>query len=232
MADDLLFAVQGTPTRDEIEAAANRIGDASFKKIEKLLGLSAFDNELRARIVEAAAVYRRCADVAASERRNLTAIRKYLSDVVEDLQALQERLPGTGVHDPVRSNFLLEVFGHGIKMRRRFVGNDYLTFRTLLNDFTEAAQAASVELAKKRVPPNLRLEAEKWLVRRLGEVFQERTGRNPRDGVESDYAKREFGGTFFEIADEVLRRVGHQQANTTRGRMILRVLSPKMPRPV
>jgi hypothetical protein len=236
MADNLLFAVQGTPipTRDEIEAAANCIGDASFNKIERLLELSAPDNELRARILEAVVVYRSCADVAASERRNLTDIRKYLSGVLEHLQALQEQLPGKGRHDSVKASFLLEVLGQGIKMRRRFVGKDYMTFRALLNDFTRVTQVARVKLKKKRVPPNLRLEGEKWLVRRLAEIFQQRTGRDPRDHVKSNYTKSEYRGTFFEIAEEVLRRLGHQQTNTTRGRMIRRILEdwPKMSRPV
>jgi hypothetical protein len=234
MADDLLFAVQGTPTptRDEIEAARDCIGDASFKKIEKLFGLSVPDSQLRARILEAIVLYRRWPDPAASVRTDLKVIRKYFSDVLQHLQALQEQLPRTGTRDSVKSSFLLEVLGQGIKMRRRFVGKDYMTLRALLNDFTRATQVASVELTKKRVPPNLRLEGEKWLVRRLAEIFQQRTGRDARDHVESNYAKSEYRGTFFEIADEVLRRVGHQQANTTRGSMIRGVLSPKMSRPV
>ena len=233
MADDLLFAVQAiqTPTRNEIEAAATRIGHASFKKIEKLLGLSAPDIELRSRIVEAVVLYRRWPDPAASERRDLKVIRKYFFDVLQHLKALQARLP-EGNHDLVQSNFLLRVLEQGTKTRRRFEGRDYLSFRSALNDFTEATQAASVELTKKRVPPNLSLAAEKWLVWQLAEIFQERTGRNPRDHVKSNYDKSKYRGTFFEIADEVLQRVGHQQVNTTRGRMILAVLLPKTSRPV
>jgi|SRR5262249_6164990 len=233
---DIFVATLGSPmpTAKEVEAARKCITEASFKKLEKLLALKSPDKPFRKEALELVVIYRRHPDPAACERKDLKSIRAYFHDVLQHLQALQERLPGQGKHDLVQSNFLLEVLGQGTKTRRRCGGHDYLTFRTALNDFTEATQAASLEMTKKRLPPNLRLEAEKWLVRRLAEIFQKRTGRDPRDHVESNYAKSEYRGAFFEITDEVLRRVGHRQTNTTRGRMIRKVLEnwPKMSRPV
>jgi len=235
MADDILVAILGSPmvTADEIEAARNCITDASFKKIEKFLRLKSSDAPFRCDILKLIALYRRRPDPAAWEREGLKEVRNYFPKVLKHLRALQERLPGSGTHDLVQTNFLMAILGQVTKTGRRFDNPRYLGFRTALNDLVEVTEAAGVDLRKKRVPPNLSLEAETWLVRQLAEIFQERTGQHPRDHIQSNYAKHKYRGAFFQMADEVLRCVGHPQDNVTRGRMIVRVLQPrKPPRPV
>jgi hypothetical protein len=220
-------------TGHEIEAARNCISDDSFKKVEKLLGLKLPDSQLRRCILEAIALYRRSPNPAALDRKNLKALGEYFSNVLKHLRALQKLLPASGKHNLVQSNFLFAILEQGAKTQRTFEGRNYLQFQKGLNDLVEATEAASVELAKRRVPPNLRLDATKWLVLQLADIFQERTGKAPREHIKSNYDKSKYKGAFFQMADEILRRVGHQQENATRGRMITRMLQPpKISRPV
>jgi len=210
-------------TAHEIEAAGNCIGDASFEKVEKLLGLKPPDSQLRRCILEDIALYRRSPNSAPLDRKNLKALREYFSNVLKHLRALQNLLPVSGVHNLVQSNFLFAILKQAAKAQT-FEGRDYLQFKKALNDLIEATEAASVELAKKRVPPNLRLGAAKWLVWRLADIFHERTGKNPREHIKGNYAKSKYQGAFFQMVDEILTRVGLKQQNVTRGRMIEKVL--------
>src|SRR5262249_13379282 len=99
--------------------------------------------------------------------------------------------------------------------------------------FVKATKAANAKLTTQRVPPNLRLEAVKWLVRELADIFQERTGQDPRDNIQSNYTKSKYKGAFFHLADEILKRVGHRRDNASQGRMIVKaLLRPKVLRPV
>jgi hypothetical protein len=226
---DILTATLGSPipTEEEIEAARNCIDDTSFKMLEKLLKLGSPDIQFRGAILEAIVIYRRSPDPASLDRKNLKALREYFSNVLQHLHDLEKLLPPKGEHDSLQSNFLLRVI-----LEQAFEGRDYLTFQTALNNFVKATKAANAKLTTQRVPPNLRLEAVKWLVRLLAEIFQERTGKDPRDHIQSNYTKSKYKGTFFHLANEILKRVGHRRENATQGRMIVKVLRPKVPRPV
>jgi len=225
---DILVATLGTPmpTAGEVQAARKCITEASFKKLEKLLTLKSPDEPFRKEVLELIAIYRRRSDPAACERKDLKAIRAYFREIVQHLHALQKQLPGSGKHDLVRSNFLLRILDRRLTTRRRFEGRDYLSFRSALDDFVEITKTASEELTKDRVPPHLQLVAEKWPVRRLAEIFRQRTGDDPRKHIQSNYAKTEYRGKFLKMADEILTCVGHQQEHANRVRMIRELLQP------
>jgi hypothetical protein len=230
---DILVAsfASAAVTRDEIEAARSCIDNASFRMLETLLELNSPDIQFRHAILEAVALYKRSPDPASRARKNLKDLRGYLSDVLQHLHALEGLLPASGEQN---SNFLYAIFGQGVATRRRFEGQDYLAFRMALSHFVKVAEAAKRGLKKDRVPPNLHLEAEESLVRQLAEIFQDKTGRNARNGIRSNYTKSKFHGAFFQMANEILGCVGHRQQNVTMGRMIVRVLGKpaRTPRPI
>jgi hypothetical protein len=224
---DSLFVTFGSPmpTAVEVEAAQKCITEALFKNLEKLLSLKSPDKPFRKEMLELIALYRRRPDPAVCERKDLKDICAYFHNVLQHLHALKKLLPPSGKHDLVRSNFLLRILGQRLTTRRRFEGRDYLSFRSALDDLIEITKAVNAELTKNRVPPNLRLNAEKWLVRCLAEIFRERTRLDPRDHIKSNYDKTKYRGRFFKMTDDILTCVGHQQKHAARGRMIREVLS-------
>jgi hypothetical protein len=171
--------------------------------------------------LEAVALYKRSPDPASRARKNLRNLREYLSDVLQHLHALERLLPASGEQN---SNFLHAIFDQGATTRRRFEGQDYLAFRMALSHFVKVAEAAKRRLKKDRVPSNLHLEAQKLLVRQLADIFKDRTGRDARNDIRSNYAKNEYHGAFFRMANEIFGHVGHRRQNVTMGRMIVRVL--------
>ena len=221
---NIFFASSDSPqlTKEEINAALGCVDDALFKSLEKLLHVTSPNSQLREAILDAVAIYLRCPDPAPMDRKTLNELSKYFSDVLQHLLELQELLPAnSGRHDVVKSNFLFSILG---EERHRFGGHDYLMFKRALDDLAEATKAASARLTKLRVPPNFRYGAIKQFVRQLADIFQTTTGKNPREHVKSNYAKTKYHGEFFQMADEVLTRVGCLQQNATRGRMITRML--------
>src|SRR5262249_39067365 len=154
MADILIATLDSSMlTQDEIEAARKCVDDTAFRTLEELLELESPDIQFQRAILEAIALYRRSPDPASLDRKNLKALREYFSEVLQHLHELEKLLPAMGVHDSIKSNFLLEIISEA------FEGRDYLAFHTKLNDFIEATEAASAKLTKRRVPPNLQLEA-------------------------------------------------------------------------
>src|SRR5262249_49321683 len=131
---DILIASSASPavTRDEIEAAHSCIDNASFRVLEKLLGLKSPDIQFQHAILEAIALYRRNPDPSSLDRKNLKALRKYLSDVLQHLHELEQLLLPSGKHAVVLSNFLLSILEHKATSTRRFQGYDFLEFRTAL----------------------------------------------------------------------------------------------------
>jgi hypothetical protein len=224
---DMLLAVWSNfpPTEAAMEKARGLIDEAFLATHEELLELTSPDERFRHDIVIAVAKYLSCPDPALEHREALTALRAYFRTVQKHLLALQRLLPKSdGEHSTVESNFVFEILRQQAKTKGRFGGRDVATLRRLVDGLAEATNSAILKVAKYRVPPNSRLDGAAWLVRRLAETFQARTGKNPRKHVRSNTAKDQYCGIFFALADDVLQKCAVRQANSTRGKMISNLL--------
>jgi hypothetical protein len=222
MADILIATLPSVAVTDhEIECARRYIDDAAFKGIEKLLELKSPDERLRRNILDAVSVFRRRPDPASRDRRALTALRGYVRKVHQHLLELRNLLPGSDRYSEVQSNFLLAVLAEAKKSNWHFEGRDYLTFKEKLDTIERMAEKL---IAMERVAPASRHGAAILLIRRLAEIFLEATKNDPRQHIRSNRNKDTYQGKFFQMANDVLRRIGHKQSNAARGRMICTTL--------
>ena len=221
MADILIATLPSVAVTDhEIESARRYIDDAAFKGIEKLLQLKSPDERLRRNILDAVSVFRKHPDPASRDRRALTALRGYVRKVHQHLLELRNLLPGSGRYSEVQSNFLLAVSAEAKKTNWHFEGRDYLAFKEGLDTLNQITEKLAVRLAEERVAPASKQGAAILLIRRLAEIFFETTGNDPRQHIHSNRDKDTYRGKFFQMVDEILRRVGHKQSAAARGRMI------------
>ena len=130
-------------------------------------------------------------------------------------------LPGRDRHSEVQSNFLAAVLAEAKKSNWHFEGCDYVTFKEKLNTIERMAEKL---IALERVAPASRHGAAILLIRRLAEIFREATKDDPRQHIRSNRNKDTYQGKFFQMANDVLRRIGHKQSNAARGRMICTTL--------
>ena len=229
MADILIATLSSVSVTDhEIEEARRYIDEATFKRIENLLKLRSPDDRFRRDILDAVAVFRRRPNPASSDRKSLKALREYVCDVHQYLLELSKLLPGKGQHDEVQSNFLYAILAEATKSNRDFEGRDYITFKQTLDTIEGIAGQLALALAKERVAPASKHGAANLLVLRLAQIFHERTGKDPRQHIHSNRDKETYRGAFFQLADDILERIGHKkQSNAARGRMIHKTLSQK-----
>jgi hypothetical protein len=222
--DDIIFATLAIrpATAHEIERARRCIDEATFKRIEKLLELKSPDERLRRNILDAVLVFLSQPDPASRDRTAHKALREYVCKVHQHLLELRNLLPGGGQHGEVQSNFLL-----GVLENWHFEVNDYLTFKEGLDTLERITEKFAVKLAMERVAPASKHGAAILLIRRLAEIFFETKRNDPRQHVHSNRDKDTYRGKFFQMADDILNRVGQKQSNAARGRMISKTLGPR-----
>jgi hypothetical protein len=75
-------------------------------------------------------------------------------------------------------------------------------------------------LANVRISPNDKLGAPRMLISQLAGIFFESTGEDPCSHVRGTNTKDSYSGLFFELADEVLQKLGVKQPEGARGKMI------------
>src|SRR5262249_28531371 len=153
-------------------------------------------------------------DPASRDRRALKALRGYVRKVHQHLLELRNLLPGSVPYSEVQSNFLLAILAEAKKSKRHFEGRDYLTFKQKLDAIERMTETL---MEWERVAPASRHGAAILLIRRLAEIFREATKNDPRQHIRSNRDKDTYQGTFFQMAGDVLRRVGHKQSNAARG---------------
>jgi hypothetical protein len=225
MADILVATLPNVSvTDDEIEDARRCIDVAAFKRFEKLLELKSPDERLRRNILDAVSVFRKHPDPASKDRRAYKALRGHVCNVHQHLLELRNLLPAIGQHDEVQSSFLFAILDEATKSNGHFEGRDYVTFKEGLDTLEQIIEKLAVRLAKERVAPASKHGAAILLIRRLADIFFETTRNDPRQHIHSNRDKDTYRGKFFQMVDDILRRVGHKQSNAARGRMISKTL--------
>ena len=208
--------------------ARNHVNDAFLEEWEKRLQLQSPDQVFRQTLFTAVThhLFVPPGGLAAVSRRGLNDAKKYWSDLHTRFSCLLDLLPHESFEEHPQAWLMrIEVIGKAPDEEQAVRARELFEQRAVWEKWKNMAEAQMEELSKQAVAPNAKLGADRMLVSQLAGIFREVTGKDPREHIKVNSLKDAYSGEFFEFANAVLRKVGTQETDRARGKMIKEQLS-------